>query len=105
MIKLSNKNLDTIQSKGIKIPIYNRNNFSPSLVHIGLGAFHRAHYLSYVEDLMREGIYLSGVHEIDLIPTSKQFAKSLAQQDFLFSILEKDPFGSEKLEEIGRAHV
>lgn len=98
MIELSNKNLPTLHSMGIKTPRYNRNNLHPSLVHIGLGAFHRAHYLSYIEDLMEKGIYTQGVHEIDLIPTSEEFMKALINQDYLFSVLKKSPTGSEELE-------
>ncbi|NCB01731.1 MAG: hypothetical protein EOM67_06140 [Spirochaetia bacterium] len=98
MIDLSNKNLAALQSKGIKTPSYNRKNLHPSLVHIGLGAFHRAHNLSYIEDLMSDGIYTQGVHEIDLIPTSAEFMQALVNQDYLFSVLKKNPFGIEELE-------
>ena len=98
MLKLSNNNLDKFELASIKVPHYNREGLKPSLVHIGLGAFHRAHYLSYIEDLMNKGIYTEGVYEIDLIPANNNFIESLVEQDYLYTILEKDPFGNEKLE-------
>jgi len=98
MIQLSNKNLPILKAKSIKIPLYNRENLKPSLAHIGLGAFHRSHYLTYIEELMNKGIYTNGVHEIDLIPTSKEFSSALYKQDYLYSILSKDPSGIEELE-------
>lgn len=98
MVQLSNDNLTILHSMGIKTPLYNRKKLQPSLVHIGLGAFHRAHNLSYIEDLMSEGIYTQGVHEIDLIPTNKEFMQALKDQDYLFSVLKKDSYGNEELE-------
>lgn len=98
MITLSNQNLANLKSKFNKIPLYNRMELSPSLVHIGLGAFHRAHYLSYIEELMDKGIYTQGVHEIDIIDSNNEFVTELRNQDYLYSILEKDPFGNERLE-------
>ncbi len=98
MLQLSNENLSQFKLASIKVPTYNRKNLNPSLVHIGLGAFHRAHYLSYVEDLMNKGIYKDGVYEIDLIPANKEFISRLKEQDYLYTILKKDPFKNEKLE-------
>lgn len=98
MIHLSNNSLVDLQSRGIKTPTYNRKNLTPAFVHIGLGAFHRAHNLSYIEDLMGKGIYTQGVHEIDLIPTSTEFMQALVTQDYLFSVLKKGPSGKEDLE-------
>jgi mannitol-1-phosphate/altronate dehydrogenase len=98
MLKLSNDKLAEIEAKSIKVPHYNREGLKPSLAHIGLGAFHRAHFLSYVEELMEEGIYTEGVYEIDIIPTKPGFTEALKEQDFLYTILTKDPFGKEELE-------
>ncbi len=98
MLSLSNKNLDKIEAKSIKVPHYNRKDLKPSLVHIGLGAFHRAHYLSYIEKLMSDGVYTEGVYEIDIIPSKESFVNSLVQQDYLYTLLTKDPFGNEELE-------
>lgn len=97
MLTLSNDNLTKIESTSIQVPHYNRKGLKPALVHIGLGAFHRAHFLSYIEELMERGIYKDGVYEIDLIPTKKEFYTTLKEQDYLYTVLEKDPFGNEKL--------
>ena len=97
MLTLKNENLAQLESKTIKVPHYNREGLKPSLVHIGLGAFHRAHFLSYIEDLMKAGIYTQGVYEIDIIPTKEEFSTALSDQDYLYTILTKDPFGNEDL--------
>jgi mannitol-1-phosphate/altronate dehydrogenase len=98
MLKLSNNNLNAIEANSIKVPHYNREDLNPSLVHIGLGAFHRAHFLSYIEELMSAGIYTEGVYEIDIIPTKPGFSETLKEQDYLYTLLTKDPFGNENLE-------
>ncbi len=97
MLTLSNDNLAEIESKSINVPHYNRKELKPSLVHIGLGAFHRAHFLSYIDELMEQRIYKDGVYEIDLIPTDEKFYKTLKTQNYLYTALEKDPFGNSNL--------
>lgn len=97
MLTLSNDNLAKIEATSIQVPHYNRKNLKPALAHIGLGAFHRAHYLSYIEELMERGIYKDGVYEIDLIEAKEEFYTTLKKQDYLYTVLEKDPFGGEKL--------
>ncbi len=98
MLKLSNDKLAEVEARSIKVPHYNREGLKPSLAHIGLGAFHRAHFLSYIEELMSEGVYTEGVYEIDIIPTRPGFAEALKEQDYLYTLLTKDPFGKEELE-------
>lgn len=98
MLRISNNTLNQIEDAGIKVPKYTRDGLKPSLAHIGLGAFHRAHFLSYIEELMKDGFYTGGVYEIDIIPTRPEFATALKEQDYMYTLLTKDPFGKEELE-------
>lgn len=97
MIKLSNQSLETLEKQDIYVPKYQREGMKPSLVHIGLGAFHRAHYLTFIEKLMKKGIYKDGVYEIDVIPAKPGFIEDLKSQDYLYSLLKKDADGHEEL--------
>ena len=51
---LSNKTVSKLPSD-FKIPIYDRNNLTAGIVHIGLGNFHRAHQAWYLHRLMQQG--------------------------------------------------
>ncbi|WP_320128523.1 mannitol dehydrogenase family protein [uncultured Sphaerochaeta sp.] len=84
-VRLRNATLHSLDSR-IKIPSYDRNALSPKLAHIGLGHFHRAHYLSYLEQLLDQGLYDGGVYEIDIIPSDEKFIKDLQSQDYLYSL-------------------
>lgn len=40
---------------GIKVPGYDRSRLPRSIVHIGVGGFHRAHVATYISDLAERG--------------------------------------------------
>jgi mannitol 2-dehydrogenase len=90
---LSNKTVSKLPSD-FKIPIYDRNNLTAGIVHIGLGNFHRAHQAWYLHRLMQKGqahdwaIIGAGVKEFD----KGQRLKLLAQ-DFLTTLIELSPVG------------
>ena len=90
---LSNKTVSKLPSD-FKIPIYDRNNLTAGIVHIGLGNFHRAHQAWYLHRLMQQGqahdwaIIGAGVKEFD----KGQRLKLLAQ-DFLTTLIELSPVG------------
>ncbi|PZP45376.1 MAG: mannitol dehydrogenase, partial [Agrobacterium fabrum] len=41
--------------KSVAIPTYNRNNVTPGIVHLGVGAFHRAHQAVFIDDCLNRG--------------------------------------------------
>jgi fructuronate reductase len=49
--RLSPATLGSLKS-GIGVPKYDRANVTPGIVHLGIGAFHRAHMAVYVDDLL-----------------------------------------------------
>ena len=49
--RLSSASLATL-AKGINVPGYDRAKVTPGIVHLGIGAFHRAHMAVYVDDLL-----------------------------------------------------
>lgn len=94
---LNNKNRSELMERGIDVPLYDRTKLAHNLVHIGLGHFHRAHFLTYVDTLLRNGQETSGVFEVDLIPSSPSFIDNLTSQDYLYSVLGLSSDGRKEL--------
>ena len=51
--RLSDKVLPSISEA--KVPAYDRSRIAPGIVHLGIGAFHRAHQAVYVDDCLAAG--------------------------------------------------
>ncbi|MFK5836799.1 hypothetical protein [Escherichia coli] len=49
------------------LPVYDRNNLAPRIVHLGFGAFHRAHQGVYADILATEHFSDWGYYEVNLI--------------------------------------
>lgn len=76
-------------------PTYDRKKLELRQVHIGLGHFHRAHYLTYLDTLLCQGdVENWGVYEVDIPPSDPAFAENLEKQDYLYSVLSWGPDGS-----------
>lgn len=69
------------------LPVYDRNNLAPRIVHLGFGAFHRAHQGVYADILATEHFSDWGYYEVNLIGGEQQFA-DLQQQDNLYTVAE-----------------
>jgi len=110
-IKLTNENLSKI-SKPVSVPSYNRKDLSPSIVHIGLGNFHRAHQAMYLDQLLEAGLEKTGIFGINLIPEPSSVKEKsppgvfpvgriLEEQDHLYTLITKSAEGEEKIRVIG----
>ncbi|WOA52556.1 hypothetical protein RXA29_22315 [Dickeya solani] len=71
-------------------PDYDRNTLTPRIVHLGFGAFHRAHQAVYADRLAAEHASDWGYCDINLIGGEQQIA-DLKRQDLLFSVAEMSP--------------
>jgi fructuronate reductase len=60
-------------------------------VHLGVGAFHRAHMADYTDAVMRNGDLRWGIMGASL--RSPETRDALAPQDFLYTIAESDETG------------
>ncbi|HCK6975708.1 mannitol dehydrogenase family protein [Klebsiella oxytoca] len=69
------------------LPSYDRNRLVPRIVHLGFGAFHRAHQAVYTDILATEHDSDWGYIEVNLIGGEQQIA-DLQQQDLLFTVAE-----------------
>jgi mannitol 2-dehydrogenase len=95
-VKLNRQNLSRLQNP-VSIPGYDHKGLSPSIVHIGLGNFHRAHQAAYLDELLERGLERAGIFEINLIPDSFPLADILPAQDYLYTLITKNADGEEKV--------
>ena len=70
--------------QGIAIPVYPRDGVVPSVVHLGLGAFNRAHQALVFDDLLASGDARWGV--LGVATRSWPLADTLAAQDGLYAV-------------------
>jgi mannitol 2-dehydrogenase len=78
-------------SGSVRVPTYDRSALTPSVVHMSVGGFSRAHQLVYFDDLAERGNTDWGVVGVGL--HSPQMRDALAPQDNLFTVIERDAEG------------
>jgi fructuronate reductase len=85
--RLSNKSLAGLSSQVVR-PTYDRANIQTGLVHLGLGAFHRAHQAAYTEQALNAGDHRWGIAGASLRAADTRDA--LAPQDGLYTVAVRD---------------
>ncbi|KNC90405.1 mannitol dehydrogenase family protein [Trabulsiella odontotermitis] len=78
---------NTLLTAKATLPGYDRNKLVPRIVHLGFGAFHRAHQAVYADILAAEHGSDWGYTEVNLIGGEQQIA-DLNQQDKLYTVAE-----------------
>jgi mannitol-1-phosphate/altronate dehydrogenase len=69
------------------VPTYDRTALTPSVVHFGVGGFHRAHQLSYFDELANLRVDDWGVIGVGI--SSPQMGEVLSVQDNLFTVVQR----------------
>ena len=88
-LRLSNTNLKALDS-GLSKPAYNRAELAQHTVHIGVGAFHRAHQAVYLDDLLALGSEPRwGECGLGVLPGDARMRDALKPQDGLFTVVER----------------
>ncbi len=90
-VRLSNATLHALPSQ-VRRPAYDRSGLSPAIVHIGVGAFHRAHQAVYLDDLLdtcADGAW--GIVGVGLLPHDLKMRDALVPQDGLYAVIERGP--------------
>jgi fructuronate reductase len=72
-------------------PAYDRRSVSRGIVHLGLGAFHRAHQAVYTDDRLAAGESAWGIVGMSL--RWPDVRNALAPQDALYTVLQRGPDG------------
>ncbi|MFC3123678.1 mannitol dehydrogenase family protein [Pseudoroseomonas globiformis] len=79
--------------EGVAMPCYNRAALRPSIVHLGLGAFARAHLALYTEDVLNADGGDWGILGVSLQRPDQR--DRLAPQDGLYTAIERGPDGEQ----------
>lgn len=95
--RLSNRTLSMLPA-GVARPAYNRAGVRPGIVHLGVGAFHRAHQAVYVDDCLAAGETAWGIVGASL--RSAETRDALGPQDGLYTLAVRDGEG-ERLRVVG----
>lgn len=84
MNTIANTSLNSL----VQPPCYDRSALKPHIVHIGCGAFHRAHQALYTHLLAAQTPSAWGICEVSLFSGEPLFS-DLANQDGLYTVLEQ----------------
>ncbi|UCI08451.1 mannitol dehydrogenase family protein [Mesorhizobium sp. B1-1-8] len=95
--RLSNAAAATLPA-AIAVPRYDRGAVTPGIVHLGVGAFHRAHQAAYVDACLADGATDWGIVGVSL--RSPDTRDALAPQDGLYTLAIRDS-GGEQLQVVG----
>src|SRR2546429_3681980 len=90
--RLSNASLHRLPSQ-IRRPAYDRSGVTPGIVHLGIGAFHRAHQAVVIDDLLAGGATDWGIVGTSL--RSPETRDALAPQDCLYTLAVRSGAGTD----------
>ncbi|QGZ37094.1 mannitol dehydrogenase family protein [Stappia indica] len=82
------------QITGADVPAYARTDLSAGIVHLGVGNFHRAHQIVYLDRLFNRGLDRDfAVIGAGVKPYDAAMRERLKRQDWLSTVVELDPGG------------
>ncbi|ORA08768.1 mannitol dehydrogenase [Mycobacterium asiaticum DSM 44297] len=86
-VPLSNATLQ-LHCRTVRVPNYDRSALRPSVVHIGVGGFHRAHQAAYFDDLASLGVSRQcGIVGVSL--RHRRTKDILSEQDSLYTLVQR----------------
>ncbi|MBR0963536.1 mannitol dehydrogenase family protein [Bradyrhizobium diazoefficiens] len=91
-MRLDRAQLDRLPP-AIRRPAYDRSRVTPGIVHLGLGAFHRAHQAVVIDDCLGSGAMSWGIVGASL--RSPDTRDALAPQDHLYTVAVRAAEGTE----------
>ena len=83
-VVLSPAELPRLQAQGLNVPTYTRAGLMPGVVHLGLGAFHRAHQALVFDQLLASSDTRWGIFGVAM--RSTELADALAAQAGLYAL-------------------
>ncbi len=98
-VVLSTTTLSTIGTVAT-VPTYDRTAVRPSIVHVGVGGFHRAHLATYVDELLTAGHTDWGIVGVGLLANDAAMADALGAQDGLYTLIARGA-GTTQIDVIG----
>jgi fructuronate reductase len=92
-LRLSNASLNRLPGH-VRRPAYDRSGVTPGIVHLGIGAFHRAHQAVVIDDLLAGGATDWGIVGASL--RSPETRDALAPQDYLYTLAVRSGAGTDQ---------
>lgn len=92
---------DALEAVGIDVPAYDRGAVVPSVVHIGVGAFHRSHQAVYLDAVLAAGDLGWGVCGVGILPGDVRARDAARAQDGLYTLVTTDPQGRRTARVVG----
>lgn len=93
---LNNDILATLANHpNVQLPTYDRTRLEVSIVHFGVGGFHRSHQAMYLDTLMcqSEEALKWGICGVGLMENDRRMQEVLDHQQGLYTLLVKKPDG------------
>jgi fructuronate reductase len=90
-MRLNNAALASLAARAageVVVPAFDRASLAPGIVHLGLGAFHRAHQAVYTEHTLRAGDHRWGIVGVSL--RRADTSEALTAQDHLYAVDVRD---------------
>ncbi|MGQ1786380.1 mannitol dehydrogenase family protein [Saccharicrinis sp. GN24d3] len=101
MKTLNKENLKSLPSD-VAVPTYDRSAVKASIVHVGIGGFHRAHQAFYADQLLEKGVARDcGICGVGLLEFDRKICDILTEQDGLYTLMTKELDGSVNARVIG----
>lgn len=98
---LNAENLSSLPTNA-SIPSYDRDQIKTSILHIGVGNFHRSHQAYYIHELIDKYKELDyGICGVDLLESDRKIYNILKDQDGLYTLYTKEANGAHKAKIIG----
>jgi mannitol 2-dehydrogenase len=86
----------------VPVPAYDRRRVTPGVVHVGVGAFHRAHQAMYHDRLLNQGGSPDwGICGVGVMAADEAMKKALDAQDGLYTLVLKHSDGTYEPRVIG----
>ena len=88
--------------EGLAVATYDRSKVTASIVHFGVGGFHRAHQAMYLDRLLDvSGPSRWGICGVGVMPADRAMQQALAAQDHLYTLVQKHSDGAYEAQVIG----
>lgn len=99
---LSAMSLDAIATNAAVASVaqYDRASLRPSILHVGVGGFHRAHLATYVDELCTAGSTDWSIVGVGLLPSDEAMSTALTAQDHLYTLMTRGA-GTTRIDVIG----
>lgn len=93
MVSLNSGTLSSLRAE-VAVPSYDRSRVTAGIVHLGVGAFHRAHQAAYIDRLMNEDqAFEWGICGVGVLPIDAGMKRAMGDQDCLYTLVLKNPDG------------